>query len=282
MINLKSVSKKGAPLIPAYVLLLLWLIFSIITIGWIFAASFSTTREVFTNTLLKSGFHIENYWRALVNQNVARYFLNSFIYTGASSIGIMAISAPAAYVLGRMEFRGRKILMNSFLVTMSVPTVMIIIPLFTIMVNLKLIGSMFTLIVLYIVSNVPFTVYFLTGFFSTLPTELEDSALVDGCSPYKAFWRIILPLAQPGIITVGIFNFMTVWNEYFMALVFANKTELRTLAVGLQAIVQSMRYSGDWSGLFAAVVIVFLPTFILYILLSQKIIVGITGGAIKG
>jgi N-acetylglucosamine transport system permease protein len=122
----------------------------------------------------------------------------------------------------------------------------------------------------------------LTAFFSTLPKELEDSALIDGCSLYQAFWRIMLPLAQPGIITVGIFNFMAIWNEYFMALIFANKTELRTLAVGLQFTIQSMRYVGDWAGLFAAVIIVFLPTFILYILLSQKIIAGITGGAIKG
>lgn len=278
----KSDLNKDMPLIPAYVLLVIWLVFSIITIGWIFSASFSTTREIFTNTLFKSGFHLENYWKALVNQNVARYFLNSAIYTCTASVGIILVSAPAAYVLGRIEFRGRKLLINMFLITMSIPAVMIIIPIFAVMTSLKLIGSMFTLIILYIVSNVPFTVYFLTSFFSTLPKELEESALIDGCSPYKAFWKIILPLAQPGIITVGIFNFMSIWNEYFMALIFANKEQMRTLGVGLQSIVQSMRYVGDWAGLFAAVVIVFLPTFILYIILSEKIIAGITGGAVKG
>ncbi len=279
---IKSNFKKDMPLIPAYILLVIWLVFSIITIGWIFSASFSTTREIFTNTLFKSGFHIENYWKALVNQNVARYFLNSTIYTCTASIGIILVSAPAAYVLGRIEFTGRKLLINMFLITMSIPSVMIIIPIFAVMTSLKLIGSMFTLIILYIVANVPFTVYFLTSFFSTLPKELEESAMIDGCSPYKAFWKIILPLAQPGIITVGIFNFMSIWNEYFMALIFANKEQMRTLGVGLQSIVQSMRYVGDWAGLFAAVVIVFMPTFILYIILSEKIIAGITGGAVKG
>ena len=267
---------------PSYVLLLIWLLFRIITIGWIFLASFSTTREIFTNTLLKSGIHYANYWKALVNHNVARYFLNSAIYTCTSCIGIILVSAPASYVLGRFQFTGRKMLINTFLTTMSIPGVMIIIPVFAVMTSLKMVGSMLSLIILYIVSGVPFTVYFLVGFFSTLPKELEDSASIDGCSPYKTFWQVILPLAQPGIITVSIFNFMTVWNEYFMALVFANKTELRTLGVGLQTIVQSMRYVGDWAGLFAAVVIVFLPTFILYILLSEKIITGITGGAVKG
>lgn len=279
---LNRARKKDVPLIPAYILLIIWLLFTIVTIGWVFGASLSTTREIFTNELLKSGFHFENYWKALTTQNVAKYFMNSIIYTVSSSIGIILISAPAAYVLGRMEFKGRKLLTNTFLTSMSIPGVMIIIPLFAVMVGLGLTDSIFTLIVLYMMSSVPFTVYFLTGFFSTLPRELEDSALVDGCSPYKAFWRIILPLAQPGIITVSIFNFMTIWNEYFMAMVFANKTEYRNLGVGLQAMVQSMRYTGDWAGMFAAVIIVFLPTFILYILLSEKIIAGITGGAIKG
>ncbi len=215
MTNLKSILKKDAPLTPVYILLLIWLLFSIVIIGWIFAASFSTTREIFTGTLFKSGIHIENYWNALVNQNFARYFFNSFVYTSTASVGIILISAPAAYVIGRMKFPGRKLLINTFLVSMSIPVVMVVIPLFAVMIRLKLIGSMFTLIILYITSNVPFTVYFLTGFFSTLPKELEDSALIDGCSLYQAFWRIMLPLAQPGIITVGIFNFMAIWFQKF-------------------------------------------------------------------
>jgi N-acetylglucosamine transport system permease protein len=98
----------------------------------------------------------------------------------------------------------------------------------------------------------------------------------------KTFWVIILPLAQQGVITVTIFNFITVWNEYFMALIFANKTELRPVAVGLYSMIQSMRYTGDGAGMFAAVVIVFLPTFVLYLFLSEKIISGVTNGAIKG
>lgn len=96
------------------------------------------------------------------------------------------------------------------------------------------------------------------------------------------FWRIIMPIAQPAIITVTIFNFITIWNEFFMALIFANKTTLRPVAVGLYAMVQSMRYTGDWAGMFAAVIIVFLPTFFLYIFLSEKIIAGVTSGVIKG
>ncbi|MEG2852313.1 MAG: carbohydrate ABC transporter permease, partial [Hydrogenoanaerobacterium sp.] len=148
--------------------------------------------------------------------------------------------------------------------------------------SLKLTNSRGLLIFLYICMNVPFTIFFLVTFFKNLSVSFEEAAAIDGCSPMKTFWVIMLPLVQPGIITVTIFNFITIWNEYFMALIFANNSKLRPVAVGLYSMIQSMKYTGDWAGMFASVVIVFLPTFILYIFLSEKIIAGVTGGAIKG
>lgn len=280
--SFKKELKNQLKLTPSYLLLILWLLFCLMAIGWIFLASFSTTREIFSNKLIQSGIHLENYSRALINNNIARYFLNSIIYAACSCAGMVLIGSPAAYVIGRKVFFGRQTLINLFLISMSVPTVMIVIPMYSVFTKMHLSGNMVSLIIIYIAANVPFTVYFLTGFFATLPKELEEAALVDGCSHTRAYWRIIMPLAQPGIITVTIFNFMNVWNEYFISLVFANKSEIRSLSVGLQAIIQSMRFTGDWAGLFAAVIIVFLPTFVLYLLLSDKIIAGVTGGAIKG
>lgn len=105
---------------------------------------------------------------------------------------------------------------------------------------------------------------------------------IDGCPPMKTFWKIMLPMAQPGIITVTIFNFINVWNEYFMSLIFANSDKVKSVAIGLYGMINSMRYTGDYAGMFAAVVIVFLPTFILYVFLSEKIIAGVTGGGVKG
>ena len=177
--------------------------------------------------------------------------------------------------------KGKALVNNIFVLGMSIPSVMLVMPLFKMATSLGLIGSRWTLMILYICVNVPFGVFFLSGFFLSLPKALEEAAEIDGCTPSKAFWKIMFPLAQPGIVTLTIFNFITIWNEYFMALIFANKTELRTVSTGLQAIVQSMKYSGDWAGLFAGVIIVFLPTFILYIFLSNKIIAGVTGGAVK-
>lgn len=273
--------KKQLRLWPGYLLLAVWLLFTVVMIGWIIIASLSTTKEVFAGTLLQSGLHFENYMRVLEKHKMGVYFGNSLLYSIAGCAGVVLIAAPAAYILGRVTFRGKPVVSNIFVISMSIPSVMLILPLFKMATSAGLIGSRWTLIILYICMNVPFGVFFLTGFFLSLPAALEEAAQIDGCTPDQAFWKIMFPLAQPGVITLTIFNFINIWNEYFMALIFANKTELRTVSTGLQAIVQAMKYSGDWAGLFAGVVIVFLPTFILYLFLSNKIIAGVTGGAVK-
>ena len=279
--QMKSMLKKQLRLTPGYLFLFIWLAFTVILIGWIILASLSTTKEVFSNQLLHSGLHFENYVRVLKKHKLGVYFANSLIYSISGCIGIILVSAPAAYVLARIKFHGKYIVNNIFVTAMSIPSVMLILPLFKVATSMGLIGSRWTLIILYICTNVPFGVFFLTGFFISLPSALEEAAEIDGCTPSKAFWKIMFPLAQPGIVTLTIFNFINIWNEYFMALIFANKTNLRTVSTGLQAIIQSMKYSGDWAGLFAGVVTVFFPTFILYIFLSNKIIAGVTGGAVK-
>lgn len=280
--NGMSELKKQTKFLPGYVLLVVWLAFTVIMIGWIFLASLSTTKEIFNNEILKSGIHFENYLNVLSKHKMAVYFTNSIIYSFSGCVGIVLIAAPAAYVLGRVTFPGKSVVNNVFVITMSIPSIMLVLPLFKLATSLGLIGSRWLLIILYICVNVPFGVFFLIGFFMSLPKALEEAAEIDGCTPDQAFWKIMFPLAQPGIVTLTIFNFITIWNEYFMALIFANKTELRTVSTGLQAIVQSMKYSGDWAGLFAGVIIVFLPTFFLYLFLSKRIIAGVTGGAVKG
>ncbi|MDF2613391.1 MAG: sugar transporter permease [Clostridia bacterium] len=278
----KTTWKKEAVLLPGYLVVSLWCLFTFLVIGWIILASFSTTKEIFSDTMFATGLHPENYVKALFTHNVSKYFMNSLIYTLIACTGIVCVAAPAAYVLARFVFRGNKLLQSLFIAALGIPAIMIIMPLFSVITSMRLTNSRMVLILLYICINVPFTIFFLITFFKTLPYDFEEAAAIDGCGPMKTFWVIMLPLAQPGIITVTIFNFITVWNEYFMALIFANKTELRPVAVGLYSMVQSMRYTGDWAGMFAAVVIVFLPTFILYLFLSEKVIAGVTGGAIKG
>ena len=271
-----------------YLILSLWVLFTVILIGWIFAASLASTKEIFKGTSLffPTGLHFENYVKAFKSQNVGTFMLNSLGYATISSALLIVICAPASYVLSRFKFIANLSIQRGFVAAMGVPVTMIIMPLFGIVSALNLLNAdikvRILMLFLYTGINIPFTVIFLLTFFANLSRSFEEAAAIDGCTPVNTFWKIMLPLAQPGIITVTVFNFINIWNEYFMSLIFASGDRVRPVAVGLYSMISSMKYTGDWAGMFAAVIIVFLPTFILYLFLSNRIIEGVTGGAIKG
>jgi N-acetylglucosamine transport system permease protein len=267
-----------------YAIVGLWVLFTFVLIGWVFFASLSISPEIYSDHMFKfkTGFHFENYIKAWTTQKVSVFFMNSLIYTLVSCTAIILIASPAAYALSRFSFRGNALLQNMFAAALGIPVIMIIMPLFGLVSSMRLTNNRWVLMFLYTAMNVPFAVFFLLAFFRNLSFSYEEAAAIDGCTPVGTFWKIIFPMAQPGLITVTIFNFITIWNEYFMSLIFANRSAVRPVAVGLYGMIQSMRYTGDWGGMFASVVIVFLPTFILYIFLSEKIIKGVTAGAIKG
>lgn len=276
--------RKEAKLLPGYFLIVLWLGFTAIMLIWIMGASLSTAKDIYSGSVFSfnTGVHFENYVSAWKSQQVAVFFLNSVLYATTSCIFTLLMAAPAAYVLSRFVFAGSKMIKSGFLTAMSIPVIMIVLPVFSLTSMLKIGESRWLLIVLYTFLNVPFTTIFLLNFFGTLSKTYEEAAAIDGCSPMKTFWRIMLPLAQPGIITVGVFNFLGVWNEYFLALIFAGSNAMKNVGVGLFSMVNAMKSTGNLGGLFAAVVIVFLPTFIIYIFMSDKIISGVTGGGVKG
>lgn len=276
--------RKELTLTPGYILCMIWFVFTVVLVGWVCLASLSTTSEITTGKLFafESGFHFENYSNAWNSQKVNIFFMNSLIYTAISCTIIILVAAPAAYALSRFRFRGNMFLQNLFATALGIPVIMIVMPLFSVITSLDLTNTRGLIIFLYIAMNVPFTLFFLLSFFKNLSFTFEEAAAIDGCSPMSTFWRIMLPLAQPGIMTVTIFNFITIWNEFFMSMLFASKQRVRPIAVGLYNMVKGMQYTNDYGGMFAAVLIVFAPTLILYIFLSDKIIAGVTGGAIKG
>ncbi|MCD9021868.1 carbohydrate ABC transporter permease [Cohnella silvisoli] len=280
-LNRFSLSKE-LPLLPGYILVTIWVVFTLIMVGWVCLASLSTTKSIFSGNILGDGIHFESYKHAFLDNNLGAYTLNSIIYTSVSITGMLLIAAPASYMLARFKFRGNKFIQGMFVVAMGIPSIMVILPLFSLAAQLGVLNSRITLIIVYIFTGIPFTLFFLHTFFSNLSRSFEESAAIDGCGPIKTFWVIMLPLASPGIITVTIFNFIGIWNEFFMALIFANHSSLRPLAVGVYATMKSFLYAGDWPGMFTGVVVIFIPTLILYILLSKKIIAGVTGGAVKG
>jgi N-acetylglucosamine transport system permease protein len=264
-----------------YIILGLWTLFLVYSFGWVLASSVSTTREIFTGKLLASGIHLNNYITVLTTNHLALYFKNSLIYCSVSCLGVLIFSTPASYVLSRANFRGRKIVTGLFVAGMGIPAMMTMIPLFMMFTRLGLIKSFVGLLIVYICGAIPFSVFFLSGFFSSLPTELEEAAIVDGASPFQAFWKIMLPLAQGALVTLTVFNFLSFWGEYSWALIMVNNDSFRTLQIGLQTVISSMLNQGNYAGIFSGIIIVFLPTLVLYIFLAEKIVSNITAGAIK-
>ena len=275
--------KKELRLAPGYLVVGIWVLFTAVMLFWILGASLSTSRDIFKGEIFQfsTGLHFENYTLAWNAQNVSVFFGNSLLYSVISCVGVLAISAPAAYVLSRWQFPGGKALRIGLVIAMSVPVIMVIMPIYSLSVQWGIKGRVL-LVLLYIMLRVPYTTIYLLDFFSTLSRTYEEAAYLDGCSGPNTFLKIMLPLVQPAIITVTIFNFMSVWNEFFMALIFTSSESMAPVGVGLLNIINSMKYTGQYGGMFAAVIIVFLPTFLLYIFMSEKIIAGVTGGGVKG
>ena len=274
--------KKWASLVPSYLILGLWSLFTVFSILWVIASSFKTNRELFTAVWsLPSAFQIENYIKAWTTVKMGQYFSNSLIVVLASVFIVLFLSAPVSYILTRVKFKGSGLLLLIFTAGIGIPVQLLYIPLFILLTQIGVINSLWGLGLLYVSLSIPFTVFILSGFFASLPKELEEAATIDGCSDFQVYWKVLLPLASPGLITAAIFNFIFLWNEYQIALVFINDPDLRTLPLGLYALSNAMQYTGDWVGLMAGVVIIMVPTIILYTILSEKMIAGITMGSVK-
>ena len=274
--------KKWASLIPSYVILGLWSLFTVFSILWVIASSFKTNRELFTAVWsLPSALNFDNYIKAWTTVKMGQYFSNSLIVVLTSVFIVLFLSAPVSYILTRVKFKGSSVLLLIFIAGIGIPVQLLYIPLFILLTQIGVINSLWGLGLLYVSLSIPFTVFILSGFFASLPKELEEAATIDGCSDFQVYWKVLLPLASPGLITAAIFNFIFLWNEYQIALVFINDPDLRTLPLGLYALSNAMQYTGDWVGLMAGVVIIMVPTIILYTVLSEKMIAGITMGSVK-
>ena len=280
----KRVSGKGSKgfHLLGKIMILCWCAFTVAIIGWVIAASFTQTKDIFQNKLLSGGLNFKGYGIVMERYHIMDYFFNSVLYTVCACAGLIFFCAPAAFVMSKFVFRGRKAFQTLFSVSLGLPGVMILAPLYMMMVKLNLHNFRGTLIIVYLCTGIAATTVYLMGFFATVPMTVFESGLIDGCSHISAFYRLILPLAKPGIVTITIFNVIGYWNEYIWALVFSGKQANRTLAVALQTLVTSMQTTGNYQGLFAGVVIVFIPTVIIYILLSKQIMSGATAGAVKG
>jgi raffinose/stachyose/melibiose transport system permease protein/N-acetylglucosamine transport system permease protein len=267
----------------AYCLLGLWCAFTLFCLLWILVTSVKSNRELFQNVWgLPAKLHTENYLKIWNTFELRTYFKNSILIVPTSVLLILVLAAPAAYVLCRARFRGREVLLNFITIGMGIPFVILLIPLYVLLSRMRLINSLTGLITVYVSLSLPFTIFVLSGFFRSFPSQLEEAAAIDGCSPFHTYRTIVIPLSSPGLITVSIFNFIGIWNEYLLALILLTGEKKRPLSLGLYSIQSSMQYTGDWVALFAGVVLVLVPLFVFYLLMSERIIEGLTLGALKG
>lgn len=262
-----------------------WLLaaFNIFVLLWITLSAFKTTNEIFGSPFaLPESWRWEHFSSAWTESNFGVALLNTIGLVVATAVATVLLAAPAAYVLSRFDVFGSRGVTMFFALGIGVPAQAIVLPLYAVGNQIGLVDNLLGLWLLYVATSLPFAVFFLTGFFGSLPRELEEAAALDGASPARTFWRIMLPLARSGVVTLLIINMIAHWSETVFALIFLQSTRNETLSLALLKFLQRLQYTGaDWGELFAGVAIVVLPMLLLYIWLGRRIIEGLTLGSGK-
>ena len=250
---------------------------------WLVYTAFKSTDEIFASAWsLPATWKLDNFVEAWTEARVGEFFWNSIFVTVSTLALQLFVGSMASYSLAKYHFRGSSYLYYTFLAGMMFPIFLGLVPLFFLLKTLHLLDSHLGLILVYSAFGIPFTVFVLTAFFRTIPTTIMEAGIMAGCSHFTLFWRVMLPLAKPGLTTGGIFTFISIWNEYILALVLLSSSHLRTLPLGIAVLQFVQFYEADFGALFAGLVIVMLPTLICYLILQEQITKGITVGAVKG
>ena len=249
---------------------------------WNLISSFKSNTEFLTNPFsFPQGFEIDNYIRAFTKANMGAYFLNSvYVVIVATALTLLFV-IPISYVLARYKFKGSKLIMNFFMCCIFIQATYIMVPLFLQMNTMKLLDNLTAMSLVYAVFRFPFSIFLLTGFMKGIPIAYEEAAKIDGCSRVRILTSIIVPMAKPGIVTVGMLSAMAYWNEYPLALVLIQSEGKKTLPVGLANLYEVQQYATDWSALFAALIIVLVQTIFIYLIGQKQLIGGVGMGGIK-
>ncbi|MGL4911117.1 MAG: carbohydrate ABC transporter permease [Romboutsia sp.] len=265
------------------IILISFLFMVVVPMLWTVMQSFKTSQEFFADPwALPSAFEMTNYVSAWNKANMSGYFFNSVYVTLVATAFMMLLAIPTSYCLARFKFFGCEIIMLAMTLGLFIQPTYILVPLFLLAAKLNLLNNLTGLSLIYAVIQLPFSVFILTGFIKGVSREYEEAAEIDGCNRLQTIRHVVLPLIKPGVITVLIFNFMGFWNEYAMAFTLLTLDEKKTLPVGLQNLMEVQRFSTDWGALFAGMVIVIIPTIIIYIFLNKKLTEAVNVGGIKG
>ena len=223
---------------------------------------------------------LRNFIDLWTQQPFARYFLSSFIIAGGTTILTTFFCVPAAYAVARFRFKGQKFLLYMYLVVQMFSPIIVVISLFKIISRIGLLDTYLGLILVNTVFTLAFTTWMLSGYFKTIPVDIEEAALIDGCSRMQAIVRIMIPISAPGLVTVIIYSFIASWNEFMFALTLVQSVGKTPLTLGLYIFVG--RYTTQWEFLTAAAFLAILPVVVLFLFIEKQLVAGIVGGAVKG
>ncbi len=272
-----------------YLCLVIFALSILVPVFWVFMASIKTNPEFYGNPwALPMSFYLNNFKDAWAAANMGDYFLNSLIVTAIALALLLLISLPFSYILARMQFKGRRFVTSYIKAGLFINLSYIVIPIFLMLrdvsksIPLALLNNRFVLALIYASTAVPFTVYLLTNFFSSISKSYEEAAYIDGAGYYRTMMDIMIPMARPAVITVILFNFLSFWNEYILALTLMTDPSKRTLPVGLINLQQAARGAANYGRLYAGLVIVMIPTLIIYILVQKQLTEGMMVGGDKG
>ena len=278
-----------------YVVLIALVIVIIVPVAWVFLASVKQNSEFYGNPwALPASFYWQNFVDAWTAAKMGEYMLNSVIVTALALALLLVIALPAAYCLSRFRFRGSALLNTCFMAGLFINVNYIVVPIFLMLkdgdVWLKkvfgspfLLNNLFVLALVYASTALPFTIYLLSGYFATLPHDFEEASYIDGAGYGTTMMKVIFPMAQPSIITIILFNFLSFWNEYIISMtLMSSSTGQKTLPVGLLNLMQASQSKAEFGRMYAGLVLVMLPTLILYMCVQKKLTQGMTVGGLKG
>ncbi|WP_346234619.1 carbohydrate ABC transporter permease [Lysinibacillus telephonicus] len=262
--------------------LLIWSFIVVFPLIWMFIGAFKTNAEIFASPwALPQKLNFHNFVSAWSDYSIGSAFANSLFVTLLGTLLCLAFSIPTAYALERLRFKGSEILLNTYLASMMIPSVLGWIPLFFLLLKFNMLDNLWALSLIYAVSHIPFTIFILISFMGNVPKELEEAAAIDGMTPYGILFKIVTPLVKSGIITASILNAISFWNEYFMALILLQEDSKNTLGVAMDLLKTNAQYKSAWGVLFAGLCIAVIPVIIFYSIFQRHIVKGMTEGAIK-
>ncbi|GGY85866.1 sugar ABC transporter permease [Streptomyces nitrosporeus] len=237
-------------------------------------AKYATTTDFFRETTF------ENYTNLIKDTEFLTWFGNSVVIAGLTTVLGVFVSATTGYAVSRYRFPGKRGLMWTLLITQMFPVAVLIVPIYNIMSTMGLINQPAGLVITYLTISVPFCAWMMKGFFDTIPREIDESGMVDGLTPFGTFWRLILPLAKPGIAVTAFYSFITAWGEVAYASAFMVGDENLTLAGGLQKFVN--QYGAQWGPMTAASVLIAIPAALVFLFAQKHLVTGMSAGAVKG